>query len=843
MGLYKSAFLELIHQKAFTLFFLLNLIVGPFGLYIVQNFNNRFESVILEKGKELLGADLSVRSRKPMDKEKLHLIENNFKKQFIKDEVKDIFSMAKGKSLPRLVQIRVITKKYPFYGELTLKNKKSFSTDFYQGRSVVIYPELKTILGVNDGEEIIIGDRSFLVDDVVEKDSTLALNFSNMAGRIYISERGLEKASLIQTGSTLRYYTNYKFLEEIKPPVLEEIKKISKNIIDDNSVDVDTPKDASENSSRAIGILNDFLSMVALVGPCLSFVALFFLYRGFLEKKKKETAIYLFLGPSKKDVFFMRLVQLFTLSVISSMIAIFLGYILSGYISNQLGQFLGIKFITGFDIKVSLIILSINLIGSILLLFPLILKNLLVTPKELFSQSQIENKSFKFTELIYYLPFMLFLLILSIFLGHSYFNGPVFIGALFLLGVCIWPMLNWVLGFLNRHLKFKKFEFSFILKYLTRFRFSTSVLFLAIIFSIILLVVIPQLEINLNQDLSFDGANQPPQFFLFDIQEEQVLNIKKFSKDHDIELKALSPMIRARISKVNGEKYGDHKEKSFFRTREAQRESNFRNRGVNLTFRDNVFNSEKIINGISFSEYKDKDIPPVSLEKRYASRMGFKIGDIIEFDILGIPQLARVINLRSVKWTSFLPNFFIVFPEGIIDDAPKTYLGAMSLMNKNELSKTQNLFFTQFPNVSFIDVEGLIGKIMVLFNYISTAMKSMSIFCLISGIFVIYSIILFQVNNRKNDIVFLKIMGLESKKILKMHLFEFFILLSSAGLIGIFFGVLISYLISLYVFEGQFVFSFLPMIILYFSILIPGLFVAFLATRKVVKVSLLSFLK
>ena len=141
-------------------------------------------------------------------------------------------------------------------------------------------------------------------------------------------------------------------------------------------------------------------------------------------------------------------------------------------------------------------------------------------------------------------------------------------------------------------------------------------------------------------------------------------------------------MIRGRLLKINGVKVKSKDTESF--SREEQRQERFRNRGVNLSYRTKLSDSEVIKSGSAMPKAWDgKGIPPVSLEFRYAKRIGASIGDVLTFDILGIEQDAKVINLRKVRWSSFLPNFFILFPNGVINDAPKTFLFAISSNQKN----------------------------------------------------------------------------------------------------------------------------------------------------------------
>ena len=43
------------------------------------------------------------------------------------------------------------------------------------------------------------------------------------------------------------------------------------------------------------------------------------------------------------------------------------------------------------------------------------------------------------------------------------------------------------------------------------------------------------------------------------------------------------------------------------------------------------------------------------------------------------PLTVRVASIRKVRWDSFRPNFFLVFPPGLLDGAAGTYMTSLYL--------------------------------------------------------------------------------------------------------------------------------------------------------------------
>src|SRR5690606_33137036 len=190
------------------------------------------------------------------------------------------------------------------------------------------------------------------------------------------------------------------------------------------------------------------------------------------------------------------------------------------------------------------------------------------------------------------------------------------------------------------------------------------------------------------------------------------------SEKNDSPLSYVTPMIRARLEEVNGKKFERKKRDIKMRSREDDEENRFRNNGLNLTTRDFLTDSERIIKGKPFPKggAPEGRLPYVSLENRWAQRMGIKIGDIMSFDIQGVPFEGEVLNIKEVKWTSFYPNFFITIEPGAIDGAPKTYLATLPSGPKEQKLSLQRKTVEEFPNISLIDVEELSAKLSGLFE-------------------------------------------------------------------------------------------------------------------------------
>ena len=135
------------------------------------------------------------------------------------------------------------------------------------------------------------------------------------------------------------------------------------------------------------------------------------------------------------------------------------------------------------------------------------------------------------------------------------------------------------------------------LSYLCRYRFKTASIFIAIFLAISLMNVIFTFKSGVESELTTEdkcSAN-----FLFDIQEDQEQPLKQMITEYELKNFSFSPMIRARLTKINDLPVKVEVNNSSIR--EQQRETRFRNSGVNLSYRKSLAAEESLLDGELFN--------------------------------------------------------------------------------------------------------------------------------------------------------------------------------------------------------------------------------------------------
>ena len=240
---------------------------------------------------------------------------------------------------------------------------------------------------------------------------------------------------------------------------------------------------------------------------------------------------------------------------------------------------------------------------------------------------------------------------------------------------------------------------------------------------------------------------------------------------------------------------------------------------MNITFSKGIVPGEEIIKGRAFgfqknelkNKLKKRSEREVSLEFRFADRLGIGLGDSILFDIQGEELQGRVTNLRKVKWTTFRPNFFIkvsaldqnkIKDESDLDGIFKTFLGIVPPLGddaqKREVKKAIN---RSFPNVSMVDVSETTKKVMGLVINLLKALKFMAIFAFLEGLIILYTIIFHQIQSKTYDLKLLKILGGPKAFVKKMLYFEILPPSSLALFLGVTLATVFANIIGVMVFD------------------------------------------
>ena len=802
-------FKALARSKSFSLIFILNFSLAIASLSYLQFFKGSIDTSLETKAKSLLGADLVISSRFPISSEQIEEIKTKIPEIKSFNQGISTVSMIASNKRARLMELVKVDVGFPYYGGLVFSDKSIYprGIEIPKANEVWVYQEVLDLLDLKLDEQVKIGKENFLIKKIIDSDTLKAVSFSGFMPKIYISEEGLEKTELLQFGSTARYKLNYLFKDDFSNGKLEEIENNLEKQIDQNLKAL-SPNDGKDRLLSVLNFITNFLSLVSLVSFFLGLVGLIYLYSGFLRKHQNDITILSDIGLSKRKLSLVYLLHLFVLIIISSIIVFSLISISAQFLGPIIQRLVDFEFDFTLDyyffLKSSLILLLLSLSVGLPLILPMLQR----------------QKSNFFKIILSFLPFLILLLLLSNFVTPAKNIGFYFALCVLALIILLFAIGSFVLKKFDFSGHLENLSLSLAIKNITRQNRTSLTLFTAILLCTTFFSLIPQVGSSLSTAL-ISSVNERPRFFVIDAKEEQIKDLETQVNKEGAKLENISPMIRAQVIKINNIDFTKHSIENGDEKLKTDK-NELKNSTVNLSYRKNLKKSEEIIEGREFSGiYDSKDFSKpieLSVEKRYADRRGIKLGDHIVFDVLGLEIETKVINIRTVKWTEFVPNFFFILQDGALDDAPKTLLATISSGDydaQQMLVKLSDLF----PSLTVIDVKSLFETFADLVKNVTKITDNMSIYSIIIGLLMSFIIIQYQMNLQKNNILRLKMIGVKNKTIKNSFLIEFGLISFSASSLGIIFGSIASYYISSLLFESYW--DFRPDILIMYFLFIP----------------------
>jgi putative ABC transport system permease protein len=851
----KLAFRELLNNRRFSLFFLFNLALGLAGFIALDSFKESLDNHLGQNSKAILGADIALTSYLPFEEKTLDALEARFPQNTLSTRKTSLFTMVATEDQTRLVQITGIEKEFPFYGKMVLKNNgvvesKNVEQSLALSGEAWVYPELLFMLGLKLGGSLKIGEKKFRIADTVLDDPSSSFSSFGLAPRVYLAYSQMQETALLSKKSRISYQRLYRLPDgtDLSGLVVKLQNKINSFEGSDSKIRILTHKRAGNNLGRLLGYLNDYLGLVAMIAVFLAGIGAAYLFRNYLVHRFREISILMSLGATRQQTYRMVLWQLGLLGTGAALIAIIISLAILPLLPLLLKQFLPNGFETQLSLGSLLFALVLGGVGSLVFCLPVLSRIRTVQPLQLFHKNigQQDATPVLWRQALSYLPLLILSWSLSVWQSHSLIVGSAFVGML-LASILFLGSIAWLVLFLAGKLSqtsgstMKRLAF----RNLQRNRTGAISCFLALALGTLLINLIPQIYQGLQEEVSRPDDFRIPSLFLFDIQPEQMEPLQKTLSAEKVNLNYLSPIVRARLEKVNGNKF-DANSKEVSLTREQERQQNFRRHNLNLSYRTQLSDSEQIVEGRPMTTNFDLDSgkpAEISLEVRYAERMGFKLGDLLTFNVQEVLVEAIVINLRRVQWNSFQPNFFILFQPGVLEDAPGTFVGSIGGLVASRRMNVQNLIVSDYPNVSVIDVTRMVGRVLKISDQMVLALRMMAYLSILAGLVVVFSIARHEVEGRLWELNLLKVLGARFSDIQKMIQIEFAVLGIFAGLFGVAVSLIMSYGISWWFFENLWKWTWQTSLGSIIGVTSLSVGVAWLATQRTLRSSPLNLLR
>jgi putative ABC transport system permease protein len=175
-------------------------------------------------------------------------------------------------------------------------------------------------------------------------------------------------------------------------------------------------------------------------------------------------------------------------------------------------------------------------------------------------------------------------------------------------------------------------------------------------------------------------------------------------------------------------------------------------------------------------------------------------------------------SIRKVDWGSMQVNFSILFPKGILENAPQFNVMTAYAESEEQSATIQRALVKEFPNVSIVDIRQVFTIVEDILSKITWIINFMAFFSIITGLIVLMGSVRNTKFQRIKESVLLRTLGAKSQQILKIVALEYVYLGFLGSVTGILLSLVSSQLLATFLFEETFVPSLIP-----FVVFIPGI--------------------
>jgi putative ABC transport system permease protein len=768
--------------------FLVALVIAVGAVTAVGFLNDRVKGAVNTQSAELLGADLVLTSPQPAAPAWLVQARTHGLTSTAAIEFPSV--VVHGERL-QLASIRAVQAPFPLRGAVRtapdLYAPDTATAELPAPGTVWADSRLLLALALKIGERVEIGNATFIVARVLTYEPGRGGNFFGFAPRLWMPLADVERTGVIQPGSRVTYAAGFTGSEAavnafrgwLKPQLVAGQQLLG--VREGNSTIV-----------RAIDRVERYVGLTSLAAVVLAGVAIAMGARRFSERHFDTVAMWRCLGCTQRDILLLFLPQLLLLGLIASALGAALGWLAQAILVFLLGDFFPVPLPAP-----SLAPVWFGLVTGLVLLAgfaapPLLrLKN--VAPLRVLRRELTPLPAAAW--LVYGAALAAILLLLwqtthSARLTLGVFGGGL--AATLLLGLVAAGLLRWMRRLHRRVGVAWRFGINNLWR---RARASVGQL-LAFGVTLMAMAVMALVRGDLLASWQAQLPAHTPNHFAFNILPEDVAPLERFFREHAIPAQALYPLVRGRLTHINAVPVTQAVTKEDNNVEALQRE-------LNLTWAEALPPDNRIEAGAWWAPGERE--ARVSVEGKLAQKLGIQPGDELTFTIGGGELKARVASLRFVQWDSFHPNFYMIFPPGLLDAFPATYLTSFHLTPAQKPLLAS--LVRAFPAATVLETDQVLAQVRAILGQVTAAVEFMLLFVLAAGFAVLAAALTLSLDERLHEGALLRTLGASRRQLRAAQLGEFVALGLAAGVLAALGTELIAYVLYARVFELDYQFK------------------------------------
>lgn len=774
---------------------IISIAVGVAALVAITSFSKNLRQTLDQQSKVLLGADLVIKSRQPFRNETLTLMATIGGEQAREASFSSMVYFPKGGST-RLARIRALEGEFPFYGTLETEPKDA-AESFRMGSNALVDEGLMLQFEVQVGDPIKIGEHIFRIVGKLKKIPGEPLAIGLVSPRVYIPMATVEQTRLIRKGSIVRYRAFFKFEGERD---IEQLVQTITPHLELHNLRVDTVRERKERLGGVMENLSRFLNLAGFLALLLGGVGVASATHVYTKQKIPTVAILRCMGARAGQILTVFLLQAVVMGLIGTSLGLLGGMALQYGLPGVFKDFLPMEIVVTPSWATMLLGLGIGLTVAVLFaLLPLI--SLRHVSPLLALRSSFENSrvvSMDTARLLIYIAIALGISVFAIAQTEHWYHGLGFTAVLALACGLLMGLARLMILVVKRSFPQSwNYVWRQGLANLYRPNNQTTVLMLSLGLGTFMIMTLHLSHRMLLEQVLWTSGEDRPNMVLFDVQPEQRQGLAHLLGTFHLPLLQEIPIVTMSLLSINGKSVGEiRKDPNSEIPRWALR------REYRSTYRGHLIDTEILMAGTwRGARESSSSMVEVSLEKGIAEDLKVTVGDVLVFDIYGVPVRTRVGSIRKVNWQRFHPNFFVVFPTGVLEKVPQFYVQVTRVSTREVSAQLQQAVVKNFPNVSTIDLSLVLSTVDAVLTRVSFAIRFIASFTVLTGLLVLAGAVLTSRYQRFMESVLLRALGARRAQVRQIMLVEYLFLGGFAALSGTFLAVIASWALAYFVFD------------------------------------------
>ncbi|KPK07211.1 MAG: ABC transporter permease [Betaproteobacteria bacterium SG8_39] len=773
------------------------LVVAVASVTSVAFFADRVSQALVRDAHQLLGADLVMVSDHSWDPAMRAAIAERGLREA---EAWNFISMVRSSAAPQtkdeaprsqLAGVKAVSAAYPLRGRLrtapALGAPDAPAAEGPARGTVWIEERLVSALGAPVGTRLRLGRGEFTVAAVLTLEPERSANFFNIAPRLMMHLDDVAATGLVQPGSRVRYYLyaagGRDALAGFEAWAAKRLARGQR---------IDTLENGRPNVRASLDRAQRFLGLTALLAAVLAGVAVALGTRRFVERHLDGVAVMRCLGTPQGRLLALFAAEFSILGLAACALGSALGFAAQGVIAGTLADLLRAEL----PPPTLLPALRGFLVGLVLLLGfalpPLVqLKN--VPALRVMRREAGTPKASAAATYAIGLGLLAGLLVWQagdVQLGLTIVGG--FAGAVVLYALVAWAALALLSsGSVARRIGARSPALRYGLANLRRHARSNAIQVASLALGLTAVLLLSFTRNDLVDAWRRAAPPDAPNRFVLGIQRDQLAAVKAFFSERDITVPDLYPMVRGRLTAVNGAAV---KSEAY----EGERAKRLVERAFNLSYADTLPSHNRLAAGRWWTR-DTGDAQELSVEEGIAKTLGWKLGDTLTFTVGSDAFTARVTSLRRLRWDSMKVNFFVMAPPRLLEDYAASFITAFRLPDGHE--QAMNALAARFPNLTVVDVGAAVRQAQAVIDQLITAVQFVFLFALGAGVLVLYSALVATEDERRREAALMRVVGASRRHVTGSQRVEFLAMGVLAGALATTGAAVLGQLLARRVFE------------------------------------------